>query len=218
MSTRVNIILRWLFFTIVVRPLIVFAMGLNVRRQHLLPKEGPAILVANHNSHLDTFALMTLLPRRLLPKIRPVAAADYFLKRKFRAWFSREIIGIIAIERKVKDAHHDPLESIVESLSRDEIVILFPEGSRGEPEQMQNMKTGIAHLSKRCPNVPVVPVFLHGLGNALPRGEALFVPLICDGYVGESLKWTGDRESFMTRLSEQMEYLADECDQPMWHG
>ena len=178
MNGPVNRLLRWLFFLLVVRPIVLLGLGLNVRRRELLPEGGPAVIVANHNSHLDAVVLMTLLGMRLLPKARPVAASDYFLKRRIRAWFSEQIIGVIPIHRKLAGAHDDPIQACVEALDRGEVLILFPEGSRGEPEQMQQLRTGIAHLAKRRPDVPIVPVYLHGLGKALPRGEALLVPLI----------------------------------------
>lgn len=76
-------ILRFLFFLTIVRPIILVVLGFNVRRRELLPTGGPAIIVANHNSHLDTMVLMTLFPMSILHLIHPVAAADYFLKKRF---------------------------------------------------------------------------------------------------------------------------------------
>ena len=212
----INKIIRFLFFFLIVRPLILVIIGLNVRHRERLPKNGPAIVVANHNSHLDTFVLMTLLPFRLLSRLHPVAAADYFLKNRLLAWFSCKIIGIIPIQRSGITAKSDPLAGCSEALERGEILILYPEGSRGEPERMSNFKSGIAHLSKRYPDVPIYPVFLHGLGRALPKDEAILVPFFCDVFVGASMRWTGDRERFMELLAEKMKLLSDEGKFPSW--
>lgn len=209
-------LLRHLFFLLAVRPLVLVVLGLNVRHRHRLPKQGPAILVANHNSHLDTLVLMTLFPQRALAKLRPVAAADYFLKNKALAWFATRIVGIIPLSRRVSARDGDPLEACGAALEEGNILILFPEGSRGEAERLAAFKTGIAHLAKRHPTVPVTPVFLHGLGKVLPKGERLPVPFFCDVFVGKPLTWTGERQSFMTRLDGAMKALAAEGRFPPW--
>src|SRR3546814_19964921 len=59
----------------------------------------PIFVAANHNSHVDTIVLLCLFPAKLLPKLRPVAAADHFDKGGFGSWFSRNVIGIIQIGR-----------------------------------------------------------------------------------------------------------------------
>lgn len=216
MWKRVNAVLRFLFFLLVVRPIVLVVLGLNVRRGQLLPETGPAIVVANHNSHLDTLVLMTLFGMRRLRHLRPVAAADYFLRNRLMAWFSMQIIGIIPLQRKMEGVRTDPLAGISEALESSRIVILFPEGSRGEPEQLETFKTGVAHLAKRHPEVPIVPVFLHGLGKALPRGKLLLIPFFCDVFVGQSMLWTGKRDEFMAELDRRMGQLADEGQFPAW--
>jgi 1-acyl-sn-glycerol-3-phosphate acyltransferase len=207
--------LRRAFFLCVVRPLVFAVLGVNLRHGERLPRQGPAILVANHNSHLDTLVLMTLLPHRLLPKIRPVAALDYFLKTRWLAWFATRIVGIIPLDRKPKPGG-DALALPDAALTRGDILILFPEGSRGEPERLQAFKTGVAHLAKRHPAVSVTPVFLHGLGKALPKDAVLLVPFFVDVFVGEPVAWTGERAEFMARLERAMRDLAAECRAPAW--
>ncbi len=213
-----NPFLRTAFFALIVRPLMMIGLGTNVRRVELLPQQGPAIIVANHNSHLDVFALMNVLGLGRLKHVRPVAAADYFMTRPLRRWFATRIVGIIPIDRnktRREDGKH-PLEPISEVLRDGGIVLLFPEGTRGEPERMDSFQTGVAHLAKRHPNVPIIPVFMHGLGKALPKGEALLVPFFCDMFVGNPLPAGLEKKSFMEKLDESMEQLSAEVPSPSW--
>jgi 1-acyl-sn-glycerol-3-phosphate acyltransferase len=252
-------LLRQLFFLVVVRPVVLVVLGLNVRHREHLPKAGPAMIVANHNSHLDTLVLMTLFPPRLLDRLRPAAAMDYFLRNRFLAWFALHIIGIIPVARKreskearsgtaatgtkekearsggaatgteEKEARSerwratgtkeddDPLAPCHPVLDQGGIIIFFPEGSRGEPERLSAFRSGIYFLARRHPTAVVVPVFLHGLGKALPRGEILLVPFFVDVFVGEPLALArDDKEAFMAELDRRMQGLAAEGKFPAW--
>ncbi|MES1243855.1 MAG: lysophospholipid acyltransferase family protein [Acidobacteriota bacterium] len=208
-------LLRTLFFRLIVRPFVFMVVGVNVRNRERLPAAGPAIVVANHNSHLDTVVLMTLLPARLLHKVRPVAAADYFLKNRVLSWFALEIIGIIPLRRS-GGGKTNPLAAVHAALARDEILILFPEGSRGEPERLAEFKTGVAHLALDHPDVPVIPAFVHGLGKSLPKGSVIPVPFFCDVLIGEPLPWLEDRKAYMQQLRDRMNAIAAEGRFPAW--
>ncbi|OGT49829.1 MAG: glycerol acyltransferase [Gammaproteobacteria bacterium RIFCSPHIGHO2_12_FULL_41_15] len=208
-----NKLLRYLFFLVLVRPVVLLLLGVNVHHRHRLPQQGPAIIIANHNSHLDTLILMNLFPYRLLPFLRPVAAADYFLRNRFLAWFSKHIIGIIPITRSRSTQNVDPLKEISQALLQKEIVIFYPEGTRGEPEQLAQFKSGIAHLASRHPDIPIFPVFLYGAGKALPKGEALLVPFVIDIQIGNPLSWSGDKHQFIEILEHVFADFADKVKQ-----
>jgi 1-acyl-sn-glycerol-3-phosphate acyltransferase len=212
----VNALLRQLFFWLVVRPVVTVGLGLNVRHRERLPRQGPAILAANHNSHLDTVTLMMLLKPRLLARTRPVAAADYFLKNRLIAWFSQKIIGIIPIERGGRMEGRDPLAPASRALGEGAVLVIFPEGTRGEPERFKEWKSGVAHLAKRHPQVPVIPVYMHGLGKTLPKGAFIPVPFFLDVFVGEPLHGEADHKAFMARYVASMTALKAEGGFPEW--
>lgn len=203
------------FFLLVVRPLLALVLGVNLRNAERLPRSGPAILAANHNSHLDTLLLMSLYPLAQLYRVRPVAAADYFLKNRAVAWFALNVMHILPLARRPKPGE-PPLAHLEAALAAGDILILFPEGSRGEPEKRGALKTGIAHLMEHAPAVPVVPVYLHGLGKALPRGDWLPVPFFADGRVGEPLTWQGSRVQTMQALEDRFAELERQGGYAAW--
>jgi 1-acyl-sn-glycerol-3-phosphate acyltransferase len=209
-------LLRFLFFAVVVRAVILIALGLTVRHRERLPGEGPAVLAGNHNSNLDALAMMSLMPLRLLPKLRPVAAMDYFFTSKLRGWFALNIVGIIPVKRGSGKDGGNPLLLAEQALDRGEILVLFPEGSRGEPEALARFKKGIGHLAKARPKVPVIPVFMHGLGKALPKGSALLVPFNCTVSVGEPLYGKESYDAFVAELEAAMTALAAQERRPAW--
>lgn len=200
--------LRRLFALCVLRPVAFMMLGITLRGRENLPKSGPAIIIANHNSHLDTLVLLSLLPLRLIDKLRPVAAADYFLKNRYLAWFSLQILNILPLERGNAARGEDPLAESAAALDRGEILIVFPEGSRGAAEVMGKFKGGVARLKERYPQVPVVPVFLHGAGKALPRGEIVLVPVVVDAVVGQEVSWTGNRAQFTQEMEKAVRALG----------
>ena len=203
-----NTLLRALIYWLAVKPFVGLVLGVNVKGLEHLPRKGPAIVVANHNSHLDTLVLLSLFPFKHLSSVRPVAAGDYFLKTRVRRWFALNIVRVIAIDRSPKPSGGHPLAACEEALDAGEILAIFPEGSRGTPEVRGPFKRGIAHLVASRPDVPIIPVFLSGTGKALPRGEALLVPHICKLTLGEPIQGTTDREAFMTELAERFDTLS----------
>ncbi len=198
--------LQLAFFVLIVRPILLVVLGMNVRGREHLPEKGPAVIVANHNSHLDTLTLMALFPLKDLHRLRPAAAADYFLANKWMSWIANNLINIIPLARG--GVRKNPLADLEAALDREDILILFPEGSRGNPEQRAEFKRGVAFLAKARPDVPVHPVFMHGLGKALPKGSLILVPFNCDVIAGAPIRWTGDASSFMAALEICMSGLA----------
>ena len=210
-------LLQKAFFALVVRPVLMIFSGGSVHGKELLPSKGPAIIIANHNSHLDTLTIMAMYPLKMLPLLRPVAAADYFMRTRVLAWFATNVIGIIPIARRGGQKAQNPLEGCFAALDRGEILILFPEGSRGEPEMLAQFKKGIAHLVKARPDTPVHPMFMHGLGKVLPKDGRLLVPFNSEIVVGAPLVWNDGIDAFMAALQARMQELAATVHATPWH-
>ena len=209
-------LMQAIFFILIVRPLVIVVFGLNIYNKERLPEDGPAIIAANHNSHLDTVTLMSLWPLIKLHRLRPVAAADYFLTNRWLAWFSLNVMHILPIDRLRKDRTSDPLAEMSDCLAQGEMLLLFPEGSRGAPEQLSEFKTGVARLTERFPDAPIVPIFMHGLGKILPKGDFLPVPFFVDVVIGEPIYWRGSVEDTMQVYQHSMAALAEQIQSPVW--
>ena len=188
-----------------VRPVTFLWMGFAVRGKELLPKKGPAIVIANHNSHLDALMLMSLFPLHLAPSIRAAAAADYFFRNRAARFVSEHFAGLIPLERG--GGARDPLQPLVRALEEKNILLLFPEGSRGSPGAMAEIKPGLWHLARRCPEASIHPVYLHGLGRAMPKGAWIPVPLFADIRVGEPFAATENKREFPGRVKTIFEGL-----------
>jgi len=169
------------------------------------------VIAANHNSHLDTMVLMSLYPLSKLHQVRPVAAADYFLKNRFLSWFALKCVGIIPINRTGRQRKRELFAGCHSALDNSEILILFPEGSRGNPEEMSEIKRGIYHIVNDRNDTRVTPVMLHGLGRALPRGEALLVPFNCDVIIGDQLPKAETAEHLVNAIQDSFLELQKYC-------
>ncbi|HYG27905.1 MAG TPA: lysophospholipid acyltransferase family protein [Caulobacteraceae bacterium] len=199
------------------RPLARVFTGADVIGREHLPTRGPAIVAANHNSHVDTLLLLSIFPARTLSRVRPAAAADYFLKDPVMSWFSRHVIGIVPVARNRAGSGEDVLAPAREALAAGDIVVIFPEGTRGEAsDDMGRLKSGVARLAESFPDAPVYPVWIQGAGRVLPKGEVLPVPMNCCVVVGEPIGWTGKRAAFMDALREALLALKAQAPPLRW--
>jgi 1-acyl-sn-glycerol-3-phosphate acyltransferase len=209
--------LRFLLLLLVARPIARFLTGADVTGRHLLPLKGPAIVAANHNSHIDTLLLLTIFPSRAMLRIRPAAASDYFLKDPVIGWFSRNLIGIVPVARHRVGTGEDILAPAREALAAGDIIVVFPEGTRGEAnDEMARLKSGVARLAEAFPDAPVTPVWIQGAGRVLPKGKTIPVPMNCAVLVGEPLHWGGHRTAFMDGLRASLLALKAQAPPLRW--
>jgi 1-acyl-sn-glycerol-3-phosphate acyltransferase len=205
-------LLLYLWFGLIVKPVSRLFLGVSVHgREHLRIAE-PTIFVANHNSHLDAAVLMDLMRLRDLPKVRPVAAADYFEQGPIRGFIWTRCMNVLPIRRDKVTRRHNPLQAMLDALDAGTSLILFPEGTRGDPEKLGEFRTGIAHVLAKRPHTPVVPVYMRNLGFAMPRGDLIIVPMFCDVYVGPPRIIGGNRSEIMQHLTETFAALIAQAD------
>lgn len=168
-----------LLYSILMRTFLRVIVGVHFRNRDAIRKQEQFIIVANHNSHLDTMCALSAIPWRMLWKTHPIAAGDYFGQSPVKAFFTRFFVNAILIPRsrpKEGEVGPDPIQLMIDQIDRGHSLILFPEGSRGEPEKFQKFKRGIGILLEQRPHVVVIPAFMKGLGKALGKGQTLLIP------------------------------------------
>jgi 1-acyl-sn-glycerol-3-phosphate acyltransferase len=174
----------------------------------------PRVYIANHTSNADTVLIWACLSRRERRRVRPVAAADYWLKSPLRQFIGKGVFNAVLIERNPEDRTEDPVAQMTAAIDAGFSLILFPEGRRNEGEvPLLPLKSGIYHLAMSRPDLEIVPVWIENLNGVLPRGEVIPVPLICTLTFGPpispDLRGAGGKKAgFLAGLAERMLALS----------
>ena len=137
----------------------------------LLKLNGPALIVANHSSHLDTPLLLCTLPDGMRRKTAVAAAADYFFDTWWRATASAIVFNTFPIERRGGKLSSTPGDLLADGWN----VVVFPEGTRSPDGWMERFRMGAAYLAVEH-GVPVIPVGIKGSFAAMPRGRGWPIP------------------------------------------
>ena len=144
-----------------------------------LPLES-AIFCSNHNSHMDV-ALISSAAGKSFNHFGMLAAIDYWFDSRIKKILTNFVMNLIPIARKssAKDksiSFQDTIalcKSFMDYGNRN--IVIFPEGSRGEPDKIKPFRNGAARFSLAL-NKPIVPIFIHGSFRAWPRGKVFMRP------------------------------------------
>jgi 1-acyl-sn-glycerol-3-phosphate acyltransferase len=148
------------------KELAVEVYGLDELRQ----LNGPALIVANHASHLDTAVLVSTLPANRRRRTAVGVTSDYFFDSWMRTSASAIAFNAFPVEQS------GVLTSIpAKLLANGWSVVIFPEGTRSSDGFVRPFRLGAAQLALEC-EVPVVPVGILGTYAAMPRGTYWPVP------------------------------------------
>lgn len=174
------------------------------------PLAKQRIYFANHTSHVDAILIWASLPAALRRMVRPVAAADYWLKGPLRRYISRRVFRCVLIDRIVRLPDVHPIEQMIAPLQAGDSLIIFPEGTRNAGEGLLPFKSGIYYLAKARPEIELVPVWIENLGRVLPKGTLIPVPLLCSVRFGRPLQLTPGEEKneFLERARGALLKLA----------
>lgn len=171
------------------------------------------VYFANHTSNADFPVIWATLPAFLRAQTRPVAASDYWLRNRLRAFFGRDVLNAVLInrDRDNRDAQEDPVALMVAALDSGASLILFPEGIRNLTEDpVLPFKSGLYHIAKARPDIDLVPTWIENMNSVLPKGEVVPVPLICTVTFGAPIHLGPgeERDAFLARARATLAALA----------
>lgn len=167
-----------LIYSFLLRNFLKIVVGVQFKVPEFLKYEKQFIIVANHNSHLDTMTIMASMPKEIVDKVRPVAAADHFGKTKLKGKLTNYFVNSLLIQRKrdKDNPENDPINVMIKALDDGFSLIIFPEGTRGEAEIQQPLKPGIGIVFSNRPTIKYIPAFMFGMGKAMPKDDNLILP------------------------------------------
>ena len=199
--------LRRLAARIVGQAILILVRSLTAVRadwQGIEPIPRQRVYYSNHTSNGDMPMIWASLPPALRREVRPVAAADYWLKNKLRAFVGPEVFNCVLVDRRpeVKDK---PMDKIIAALQDRSSLIIFPEGNRNMTDDpLLPFKAGLFNMGVAMPQVDLVPTWVANLNEIMPKGEIIPLPLICTVTFGAPLHVAeGESKDDFLRRAEQ---------------
>lgn len=172
----------------------------------------PVIIAANHCSNLDPIVIGAVFPKRL----RYLAKSELFSFAPFG--FAIRALGAVPAKREDMQGAAGALKFLLERIQKGESVLLFPEGQRSTDGSLKSLEGGVGLLAAKT-GAPVVPAFIHGTFQALPRGSAGYRPVKIDlafgdpiyiGKIGEELSSKDLRQAVTAKLDVALRKLQEE--------
>jgi 1-acyl-sn-glycerol-3-phosphate acyltransferase len=143
--------------------------GVDARGMEHVPRSGPFLIVANHQSYLDPPAIGGVLTTRNLDF---VAKRGLFRLGPF-TWLIRGLNSIPVGGDGAGDL--GSIKEVLARLQQSRATLIFPEGQRSPDGSMQEFQRGALLLIKRA-RCPVVPCAIDGPYEIWPRHRAMPTP------------------------------------------
>jgi 1-acyl-sn-glycerol-3-phosphate acyltransferase len=164
----------------------------DVTGRQFVPREGPAIVAANHLSAAD----QVVTPISARRQVIYFAKAEYFtepgLRGRVRARVFREL-GHVPVDRDDTRAAAGTISTGVELLAAGRVLGIYPEGTRSKDGLLHKFRTGVARLALRS-GAPVIPVGLVGTAAILRPGDKRWHRAPVAVHFGPPLDFSGRAE------------------------
>jgi len=164
-------------------PLIKLYFRHRTRGLSHVPDRKGAIIATNHASVLDPPLVACDIPRPLFTMAKQALHDIPLFGRAIRACYS------FPVRRGTLD--HRALRRAVRLLRNDNLMLLFPEGTRTRDGELQKGRPGIGKIATEA-DCPIVPGYLHGTFRAMPPGSVFPRPTRTTLYFGKPLTFDAD--------------------------
>lgn len=171
-----------------------------------VPRGQPYIIAANHSSHLDTPAIITVLGGES-NRLKVLAAKDYFFNTRFKSWFFGKLLAFLPFDRSANFLQGIRISQ--EALQQDQCLLIYPEGTRSITGDLQPFKPGLGLLAYET-GVPIVPAYIGGTYQALPKGRNLPRKSRIQVIFGEPITLTSSQIREMDTMNEVYREIAEE--------
>ncbi len=158
-----SVLFWWTFVPVLLRCTFVVFYRLRLIGAAHVPRRGPVLFVANHQSHYDPVVVGCLVADRPFASL---ARATLFASRFF-TWLIRQC-G--AIPLRLGRADKAAMRAAIRELQGGGCVLLFPEGTRSGDGGVARFRPGMLALVARA-RAPVVPVAVEGPYDIWPKGR-----------------------------------------------
>ncbi|MBN1267378.1 MAG: 1-acyl-sn-glycerol-3-phosphate acyltransferase [Anaerolineales bacterium] len=180
----------------------------HVEGKENIPKQGPAIVVLNHMSYVDSVMLFSLIGS---PKVSAWVAADY-RKNLFFGLIAR--MGRAVFIRR-GEVDREALDMAIEHLNNGGIFGVAPEGTRSKTGSLQRAKTGAAFLASQS-GAPLIPVAVSGTENFFQDLKHFKRPLVTFRF-GPAFTLPSPDSTQQQNLRQRTRLLREQTDEIMCH-
>jgi 1-acyl-sn-glycerol-3-phosphate acyltransferase len=143
-----------------------------------IPATGPAILAPVHRSFADFGFAAFCTERKLF-----FMTKDEMWKNK---WLGKLLLTVGAFPVHRESADREALQRAEEVLQRGELLVLFPEGTRRQGRDVEDLMEGATFLSART-GAPIVPIGIGGSDLAMPKGSTIPKPHTIQVVIGPAI-------------------------------
>ncbi|WP_309069071.1 lysophospholipid acyltransferase family protein [Microbacterium sp.] len=178
----------WLMKYIVVGPIVKAIFRPWIIGAENIPPVGGAILASNHLSVADSIFLPLMIERPMTF----LAKNEYFTGRGLKGWATKWFMkgtGQIPIDRSGGSASEAALNTALQVLGREELLGIYPEGTRSPDGILYRGRTGIARMAMEA-RVPVLPVVMVDTDTMMPIGRTIPRVMRVGIVIGEPLDFT----------------------------